>query len=96
MAHPLVESLLLLLNQQQNLEPAFEQWRKRCEQSLAQMPAAQRQEVIQQLQAVIAENHSLAMQETQHIWDELVQLHPAKPGSAAKAKRYNQIDQLKD
>lgn len=93
MAHPLVQELVNLLGQRDNLNPAFDQWRQRCARELRNLPADQRSALVTQLQEILTENRALFEQESQAIFDTLVEAPPS-PRKKAQAKRYRTIGDL--
>lgn len=93
MPHPLIEQLIALMSQRDNLAEAFEGWRQQCADELSTLPEQKRQDLIQQLQSVLAENRQLFQQEREHLINELVHTPPS-PRKAAQAKNYRSVRDL--
>lgn len=93
MPYSLTQKLLNLMGRHDNIEPEFEQWRKECEQVLQKMPVAERRKTIQELRTILAANRTLFLEESQAIFDTLVQTPPS-PRKQAQAKHYRSVGDL--
>ncbi|WP_146171266.1 hypothetical protein [Saccharospirillum sp. MSK14-1] len=90
---PLIEELLSILGQPDNINAHFKNWRQRCAQHLQSLPESKRRSWLENVQRILAENRALYTEESQVIFDTLVQTPPS-PRRKAQAKRYRTVGDL--
>jgi len=94
MPHPMTQELLTLLTRKDNIDSAFEQWRQRCVETLDKLPAEQRPALYDELQTVLQENRLVLEQESLDIYDDLNKITAPQKQKAAKAKQYQDNNNL--